>query len=161
MKKAQWILLPLSLLIIAFPGITQAKHVIDSSKNPGMLIVISGSSGVYSDDTLTLNGVPNVVYFSDRPGRVSGHVSLSDFEKIWNDSQSEFSGDPPNAALSVLDRDSAENAVIELLSAEVKDNSVSFKVKILQGKVPESFGPSSIFIDNDPYGSIFGATAFE
>lgn len=151
----------IALLFGVYSIEAQAEHGIDGSKNPGILIVVSGSSGVYSDGKITLKGVPSVVYFSERPGRVSGHISLSDFEGIWNDSQSKFSGDPPNAALSVLGHDSAQNAVIELLTAEVKDNSVSFKIKILQGKVPESFGPSSLFIDNDPYGSIFGATAPE
>ncbi len=56
-----------------------AEHVIEDSKNTGYLFVISGTSGSLKGDTLTLNGVPNVIYFSDRPNRIAGHLSLLEF----------------------------------------------------------------------------------
>ncbi len=59
-----------------------AENVIDDSKNPGYLFVISGMSGSLDGDKLTLNGVPNVIYFSDRPDRVAGHLSLKKFVEI-------------------------------------------------------------------------------
>ena len=150
-------ILALAVLIGINSGITRAEQVIDSSKDPDTLMVISGKSGDYKNDTLTLTGVPNVVYFSDRPGRVSGHVSVSDFEKAWLDKSNNFAQDPPNAVLSVLSEDEApQNAVIELVKVEIDGDTLSFKIKILQGKLPEKFGPSSIFIDGF-LGSIWNA----
>jgi len=57
-------------------------NVIDDSKNPGYLFVISVMSGSLDVDTLT--GVPTVIYFSDRPDRVAGHLSLEKFVESWN-----------------------------------------------------------------------------
>ncbi len=80
---------PFKLLSIAlsvlFIGVllSNAENVIDDSKNPTYLLVISGTSGSLDGDTLTLNGVPNVIYFSDRPERKAGHISLKEFIDSW------------------------------------------------------------------------------
>jgi len=134
-------------MLTLLPGLVFAEHVIDDSKNTGYLYVISGTSGSLEGDTLTLNGVPNVVYFSDRPNRIAGHLSLSNFIEMWDKGVDSFKADPPNATLSVLKKEGAKNVVVELMSAEQKSGSVVFKVAVLVGKVPGSFGPYAIFID--------------
>ncbi len=82
-----------------------AEHVIEDSKNTGYLFVISGTSGSLDGDKLTLNGVPNVIYFSDRPARKAGHLSVSEFIEMWDKGVDSFKADPPNATLSVLKED--------------------------------------------------------
>jgi len=72
----------LTLMLTLLPGLVFAENVIDDSKNPGYLFVISGMSGSLDGDKLTLNGVPNVIYFSDRPDRVAGHLSLKKFVEM-------------------------------------------------------------------------------
>jgi hypothetical protein len=124
-----------------------AEHVIEDSKNTGYLFVISGTSGSLDGDTLTLNGVPNVIYFSDRPARKAGHLSLEKFVESWNKGVDSFKADPPNATLSVLKEDEARNVVVELTGVEQKKDSVVFKVVLLEGKGIESFEASSLFID--------------
>ncbi len=124
-----------------------AEHVIDDSTNPGYLFVISGTSGSLDGDILTLNGVPNVIYFSDRPNRIAGRMSLSEFIEMWNKGSDSFKADPPNATLSVLTKDGAKNVVVELMSVEQKGGSVVFKVAMLEGNMTGSFEASSLFLD--------------
>ena len=136
-------------IYVLFFGVlfANAEHVIDDSKNTGYLFVISGTSGSLDGDTLTLNGVPNVIYFSDRPARKAGHLSFEKFVESWNKGVDSFKADPPNATLSVLKEDEARNVVVELTGVEQKKDSVVFKVVLLEGIGIESFEASSLFID--------------
>jgi len=130
------------------PGLVFAEHVIDDSKNPGYLFVISGTSGSLDGDTLTLNGVPNVIYFTDRPARKAGHLSLEKFVEMWDKGDDAFKADPPNATLSVLKKDGAKNVVVELMSVEQKSGSVVFKVAVLEGEGSlGNFTAGGLFID--------------
>ena len=137
-----------TVMLMLVTGLVFAEHVIDDSKEPSYLFVISGTSGSLDGDTLTLNGVPNVIYFSDRPARKAGHRSLSEFIEMWDKGVDSFKADPPNATLSLLNKEGAKNVVVELMSAEQKNGSVVFKVVVLEGKVAESFEASSLFIDS-------------
>ena len=136
-------------LSVLFFGVlfANAEHVIDDSKNTGYLFFISGTSGSLDGDTLTLNGVPNVLYFSDRPARNAGHLSVSEFIEMWDKGVDSFKADPPNATLAVLKEDGAKDVVVELISVVHKSDSVIFKVAVLEGTIPESFRTTSLFID--------------
>ncbi len=136
-------------MLTLVPGLVFAENVIDDSKNPGYLFVLSATSGSLKGDTLTLNGVPNVIYFTDRPARKAGHGSVSNFVEGWNKGVDSFKADPPNATLSVLNKDGAKNVVVELTSVEQRGGSVIFKVAVLEGMLPGSFEVSSLFIDAD------------
>ncbi len=138
-----------TVMLTLVPGLVFAENVIDDSKNPGYLFVISGTSGSLDGDKLTLNGVPNVVYFTDRPARKAGHLSLEKFVESWNKGSDSFKADPPNATLSVMTKDGANNVLVELISVEQKSGSVIFKVAVLEGMLPGSFEVSSLFIDAD------------
>jgi len=137
-----------TVMLTLAPGLVFAEHVIDDSKEPRYMFVLSGTSGSLKGDTLTLNGVPNVIYFSDRPVRAAGHLSLEKFVESWNKGSDSFKADPPNATLSVLKKEGARNVVVELISLEQKPGSVVFKVAVLEGMSPESFKMSSLFIDS-------------
>jgi len=133
-----------TVMLTLVPGLVFAEHVIDDSKNPSYLFVLSATSGSLKGDTLTLNGVPNVIYFSDRPARIAGHMSASKFVEMWDNS---FKADPPNATLSVLTKEGAENVVVELKSVEQKIGSVVFKVAVLEGVLTPTFKISTLFCD--------------
>ncbi len=141
-----------TLMLTLVTGLVFAEHVIDDSKNTGYLFVLSGTSGSLKGDTLTLNGVPNVIYFSDRPARKAGILSVSEFIKMWDKGSDSYKADPPNATLSVLKKEGAKNVVVELMSVEQKSGSVVFKVAVLKGMSPESLSTSTLFIDGFPYG---------
>jgi len=137
-----------TVMLTLVSGLVFAEHVIDDSKNTGYLFVISGTSGSLKGDTLTLNGVPNVIYFTDRPARKAGHLSLEKFVEMWDKGDDSFKADPPNATLSVLKKDAAKNVVVELISVKQKSGSVVFKVAVLgEGPAQEGFKMSSLFID--------------
>ncbi len=148
-----------TVMLTLVTGLVFAEHVIDDSKNPGYLFVISGTSGSLKGDTLTLNGVPNVLYFSDRPARKAGHMSLSEFIEMWNKGSDSYKADPPNATLSVLNKEGAKNVVVELMSVEQKRGSVVFKVAVLEGMFPVEFNTGDLFIDLF-VGGADGATYF-
>jgi len=72
-----------TVMLTLVTGLVFAEHVIDDSKKPSYLFVLSATSGSLKGDTLTLNGVPNVIYFSDRPIRKVHHHSVSEFIEMW------------------------------------------------------------------------------
>lgn len=158
------IALALSVMIMFLPVLSKAE---DSAENnigrDSYLFVLSANSGTIKDDTLTLKGVSSAVYFSDRPAttaghksRIAGHKSMKDFEGMWAKSSDSFNTDPPNATLSILNKDGAVEIVVELLSMKHAGDLCTFKVKVLEGNAPESFGPSSLFIDNKIIGIDLG-----
>jgi len=139
-----------TVMITLVCGLVFAENVIDDSKEPSYLFVLSATSGSLKGDILTLNGVPNVIYFSDRPNRIAGHISLEKFVESGNKGSDSFKADPPNATLSVLKKNGAKNVVVELMSVEQKNGSVVFKVAVIEdGADIGKFTESSLFIDSD------------
>lgn len=146
----------LTIFLILVPSLLIAEHVIENSKNTGYLFVISGTSGSLNGDTLTLNGVTNVIYFSDRPARKAGHMSLKKFVEMWDKGIDSLKADPPNATLSVLRKGGAQNIVVELMSVKQKNALVNFKVAVLDGDTQiTNFKTTALFIDS-VYGAGFG-----
>ncbi len=145
MKKIPVIYLILATAITS----VMADHIIDESVNAQFLYVISATSGTYDGEMLTLIGVPSVVYFSDRPYRIAGHVSLEEFVELWDESADSFETNPPNATLSVLEKNGKDNIVIELLNPVLTENGLSFQIEVINGEIPDSFGSSALFVDPD------------
>ena len=115
------------------------------------LLALSAPSGSFNEGSLTLNDVPLVIYFSERPERIVGHVSVARFLKLWEEGPDSFDADPPNAVLSVLaeteEQAGVEDTVVELYRPQASDHSITFDIRILSGHVPQSFGAASLFID--------------
>ena len=140
------------LSIICFVLSAQFIHadpVINEADAPQFLYTMSAKSGTYENGTLTLKDVPLVVYFSDRPHRISGMLSIQVFEQGWRQGPDSFKADPPNGTLSILGKDKDTNVVVELMdpNVKVKEGTISFKVRILQGELPKSFEHATLFID--------------
>ena len=135
-------------LFLAAP-FANANPVINEADAPKFLYTMSAKSGTFENSRLTLNDVPLVVYFSDRPARISGQLSIQVFAQGWSQGPDSFKADPPNATLSILGDDGNKNIVVELSdpNVKVKEGSISFKVRVLDGELPEKFGHSSLFID--------------
>jgi len=114
------------------------------------LYVISGTSGSIEGTTLTLHGVPSVLWFTDRPERDAGHMTVADFLAGWDQGSGSFAADPPNAALSILAEDGGDpiEAVMELDSVSGDGTNLAFEVTPIEGTLPEgTFGTASLFID--------------
>ena len=66
---------------------------------------VQTARGITSDGaTLTLRDVtPATLFFSDRPQRVVGHMTTTDFVELWGEGDNSFEADPPNAVLSFVE----------------------------------------------------------
>jgi hypothetical protein len=128
---------------------TGRQHTLDEGKAPTFLFVISAKKGTFKNDRIVLHDISHqVVYFSDRPQRIAGNMGIPEFLEMWNSGDDSFKKDPPNAALSIVTRNGIDNPVIEISDPAVEDgHSLSFKVKVLAGEVPQSMGPVSVFVD--------------
>jgi len=128
---------------------TGRQHTLDECKAPTFLFVISAKKGTFKNNRIVLHDISHqVVYFSDRPQRIAGNMGMPEFLEMWNSGDDSFKKDPPNAALSIVTRNGADNPVIEISDPAVEDgHSLSFKVEVLAGEVPESMGPVSVFVD--------------
>lgn len=149
----------ISVAILSIFFVISAKAEVLTKNNiggPSYLLVLSAMSGTMDGDTLTLKGVPTVVYFSDRPARFAGHKSMEEFEGLWNNSSDSFKADPPNATLSILKEDGATNVVVELISMKHEGDLCTFKVRVLQGNASKTFGPAALFIDSKIIGIDLG-----
>jgi hypothetical protein len=113
------------------------------------LIVMNARGASLQGQTLTLNGIsPNSIIFADRPVRAAGHALTAHLLEEWAVDGS-FAKDPPNATVSVLNRDgsSAQDAVLELKSPRLSGDTLTFDVRVLEGALAGSDGPASVFID--------------
>ena len=115
---------------------------------------VQTAQGMASDGrTLTLTGItPSTLYFSDRPQRIVGHMSTSDFVELWDQGENSFADDPPNAVLAFLQPgdDVPEDAVVVIREPRLQDGQLSYAIESLDGSVPTQAGPITLFID--PFG---------
>jgi hypothetical protein len=150
MRYASTLLILMCVLGLGFQP-AEANPVINEKDAPKLLYTLSANSGTMEGGRITLENVPLVVYFSDRPNRLAGHLSLQVFAQGWDQGSDSFRADPPNATLSILTDDGVNNVVIEISEPDtkIKEGSISFKVRVLEGKVPKSFGAATLFIDSN------------
>jgi hypothetical protein len=104
------------------------------------------------DKTLRLVNVnPQTLYFSDRPQRVAGNLTMPAYFDEWTDKAGadNFKNDPPNATLSVYEGSNKENtlAVIEISHPVMEGKDLIYKYKIIEGKMPKAGGATALFID--------------
>ncbi|MDQ3655535.1 MAG: hypothetical protein M3457_10695 [Chloroflexota bacterium] len=138
-------------------GDTRTYFLFVQVASGGTLTPKAGEEGVY---TLVLeHGVGETVYFSDRPERIVGTVPTTQFLDALGFTPT----NPPNAALVAGD----EVVVIELLNPVIDEaaGTLTYDVRVLDayeeeglahlatqstGRLPESFGSASLFIDDCP-----------
>ena len=103
-----------------------------------------------ADGVLTLHEITSsTLYFSDRPQRIVGHLTLAQFVDLWGQGENSFAEDPPNAVLAFLepDDDAPEDAVIVIKEPRLGSDSLAYSFDVLEGTVPPTVGPVTLFID--------------
>ena len=92
---------------------------------------------------------PSRLMFSDRPERIVGHLTVAQFVEGWADSGNSFLDDPPNAVLSLLEEGDQmpEDVVVTLTNPRLDGANLTYNANVLEGNVPDSSGPCSLFID--------------
>lgn len=112
---------------------------------------VQTAEGIDSDGkTLTLRGItPSTLYFSDRPQRVVGHLTTSDFVDLWGTGENSFEADPPNAVLAFSQPGEAVpgDAVVVIKDPKLQDGQLFYGIEVLEGTVPATGGPVTLFID--------------
>jgi hypothetical protein len=113
------------------------------------LLFVQNANGLSSSEgKITLHGVEQMtVCFSDRPMRLAGHMLTKDFVPMWSQGQDSFLKDPPNATLSILQGNDVTSTVVTLRNPQLTGNDLTYDVTLLEGSLPETAGPCSLFID--------------
>ncbi len=132
-----------------------AKKAIGKAKTEIVpsLIVMNAKGASLEGETLTLNGVAsNSIVFADRPVRSAGHALTTHLLEEWTpdpDGGASFAKDPPNATVSVFNKDGSKvsDAVVVLKSPKLDGDRLTFAVQVLEGDLAGADGPASIFID--------------
>lgn len=100
--------------------------------------------------TVTLHGLTDsTIYFADRPRREVGHIPSRRFVELWDAGVDSFAVDPPNAVLSFLDEseDTPDDAVVVLRDPRLDGDALTYRVEVLDGRLPATSGPCALFID--------------
>jgi len=113
------------------------------------LLFVQNAEGVtLNNDKMVLKGIsPTTIFFSDRPQRITGHMSTEEFVALWSKGKNSFLSDPPNANLSVFDEGKVSDVVAVLRNPKVTGKDFSYDVSVLDGKLAEKGGACSLFID--------------
>jgi hypothetical protein len=113
------------------------------------LFVQSAMGFTSESGTVTLHGLAeSTVYFADRPRREVGHMRSRNFIALWDAGVQSFAVDPPNAVLSFLDdEDGPDDVVVVLHEPHLAGDRLTYRVDVLEGRLPERTGPCALFID--------------
>jgi len=103
-----------------------------------------------SDGTVTFHELAHsTLFFADRPQRVVGHLSSKKFVDQWGEGENSFAADPPNAVVSFLENGDTppEEVTVVLRDPQLDGYNLTYKIDVLDGTLPASSGPCSLFID--------------
>ncbi|MFO1423507.1 MAG: hypothetical protein U1F70_07610 [Candidatus Competibacteraceae bacterium] len=144
-------------LLIAAPGVAwtaeepvkQTKTKTKKATKKADFLFVQNARGIqYADGKLTLKGVsPTTIVFSDRPERLAGHMSTTEFVPFWKEGKDSFLSDPPNATLSILGSGKVTDVVVVLRDPVLKGDELSYDIRVLEGEMPADGGAASLFID--------------
>jgi hypothetical protein len=108
-------LLAAASLIAAAAPLTAMFSPARAEQDKVQLMFVQTADDLKADGkTLRLVNVnPQTVYFSDRPKRIAGHVTMAAYLDEWKagEDPNNFSNDPPNATLSVYEGGKTENTL--------------------------------------------------
>ena len=109
------------------------------------LIVLNSRGATLQGEVLTLTGVtPNSIVFADRPVRAAGHAMTADIIAEWGAASpgaqtadnASFAKDPPNATVSVFNKDgSVKDVVLVLKGPKLEGEKLTFNVQVLEGDI--------------------------
>ena len=92
-----------------------------------------------------------ILYFSDRPVRIAGHINMARYLEEWTSKagKDNFSQDPPNAVLSVYEPGQPDNttAAVEIAQPIIDGSDLVYSYKLIEGKLPAGGGATALFID--------------
>jgi hypothetical protein len=150
MKSRREVLMAAALAAAAMANLPTQAVAADAQMQ--LMFVQSADSLKADDKTLRLVNVSQqAIWFSDRPVRQAGHMSLKDYMKEWTAAAgpNNFSKDPPNATLSVYQpgKDGNSLTVVEISDPKVEGKDLVYAYKLIEGQMPKTGAAPSLFID--------------
>src|SRR6478752_7098974 len=81
--------------------------------------------------------------------RAAGHMPSQRFLELWDEGEESFAIDPPNAVLAFLgdETEVPADVVVVLREPRLIGHQMTYKVDVVDGELPLSGGPCSLFID--------------
>ena len=155
-NKSRRALISQAVLVAAGFGLTleDSKQANAAEEKPMFMFVHVAENLKVDADAKTirlLNVGQQTLYFTDRPVRMAGHLTMADYLKEWTAKAGpdNFSKDPPNAALSVYEPGQADNtlAVVEISNPKIDGADLIYNYKLINGTLPAKGGTTSLFID--------------
>jgi len=131
------------------PSAASAAPAKASAVTTASWLMIQTAKGYRFDGkTLTLLGInPDTVMFSDRPKRLVHHLRTEALLRVWDKGKNNFKSDPPNAGMTTLVAGQLKGIIVELANPRLRGSTLSYSVRILDGRLPPSGGASTLFID--------------
>jgi len=114
------------------------------------MFVQSAHALTTSADALTLHGLAHAtLFFAERPHRVVGPLRSATFIAQWGAGDNSFAVDPPNAVVSFLAAGDAvpEDVTLVLRDPQLRGDTLTDTIEVLDGTLPAQAGPCSLFID--------------
>jgi hypothetical protein len=114
------------------------------------LYVHNAKSMTFNSGVLTLQDVsPLTLFFSDRPKRIAGQMRTEAFVGHWTKGVNSFKKTPPNATVAMFaSKTKIVDAIVELSEPKFDGTNLTYKIKVLKGKLPAQGGELAVFIDN-------------
>ncbi len=140
-------------LILSVLFTSQAENEKKTDQSKVQLMFVQTADDFKADGkTLRLVNVgQQTLYFSDRPVRVAGHLTMPAYMDEWKaqEGPDNFSGDPPNATLSVYESGRNDNtlAVVEISHPVVDGKDLIYNYRLIKGPMPKAGGATALFID--------------
>ena len=141
-----FVLMTLCMLSVCL--LSPSARAEDTSKTVQLLYVQNSQDVRIEKDKLILKDIAaTTIYFSDRPERIAGHMTTSDFVAEWGEGKNSFAADPPNASVSIFGENEIIDIVVTLKNPRLVGDDLVYDSEILlEDKKPIS-GQCSLFID--------------
>src|SRR5881397_526864 len=132
-------------------GRAEEKKKSDESKIQLMFVQTAEDLKADGNTLRLVNVGQQTLYFSDRPVRVAGHLTMPAYMDEWKagEGPDNFSSDPPNATLSVYESGRHENtlAVVKISHPVIDGKDLVYNYKLIEGTMPKAGGATALFID--------------
>src|SRR5436309_10334599 len=141
-----------ALIITALPmGRAEEKKKTDEPKVQLMFVQTADDFKADGKTLRLVNVGQQTLYFSDRPVRIAGHLTMPAYLDEWKagEGPDNFSSDPPNATLSVYESGRNDNtlAVVEISHPVIDGKDLVYNYKLIEGMMPKSDGTTALIID--------------
>jgi hypothetical protein len=148
------LLVALAAIVIAFVLPIKGDEEKKKTDEPNIQLMFVQTSEDFKADGQTLRLVnvgQQTLYFSDRPVRIAGHLTMPGYMDEWKAGAGpdDFASDPPNATLSVYEPGSNENklVVVTISHPVIEGKDMTYTYKLIEGTMPTAGGAAALFID--------------